>query len=346
MNGMKAQMMKALVYEGPRMMNVREVPVPAAGVGEVMIRVEIAGICGSELNGYLGHNALRKPPLVMGHEFAGTVIVAGEGANKFESGNRVTANPLVSCGSCQACQSGTANLCPERYLIGAGRPGAFAEYVVVPEKNVYALPDSLSFIDGALVEPFACAVRVCHLASAHPKDRMLIMGAGPIGLFVLETSKIYGMTDVVVMDINEERLAIVKELGGIGVLSTEELTAAAPAGGFEKVVDAVGLDITRQQCIQYAKPGGSVVFSGLHVPDSIIPINLAIRNEIKMFGSFGYTPNEFEMALNWLAEGKANLKPWLSLKLLENGQDCFEKLLNNPGKLAKIMLDISKLKGA
>jgi 2-desacetyl-2-hydroxyethyl bacteriochlorophyllide A dehydrogenase len=333
-------MMKALVYEGPKMMNLREVPIPSPQVNEVLIKVEVAGICGSELSGYLGHNSLRKPPLIMGHEFAGTITAIGEGVKQFAIGDRVTANPLLSCGRCSDCLSGAANLCADRCLVGAGRPGAYAEFVTVPEINVYKLKDSLTFLDGTFVEPFACAIRVCRLAAASPEDRMLILGAGPIGLFVLQTAKVYGLTNIVVMDINKDRLEIVNKLGGVSVHSPEQLDAKKPPRGFNMAVDAVGMDITRQQCMQAAKPGGRVIFSGLHAADSVLPINLAIRNELVMHGSFGYTPNDFETALQWLSEGKVDLKPWTTVEPLENGQACFERLLSNPGKLAKILLKL------
>jgi 2-desacetyl-2-hydroxyethyl bacteriochlorophyllide A dehydrogenase len=333
--------MKALVYEGPRSMNMREVAVPFLQSGEVLIRVGVAGICGSELSGYLGHNTLRTPPLVMGHEFAGTITAVGEGCNQLHVGDRVTANPLVTCGRCRDCLSGAANLCASRRLVGAGRPGAFAAYVAVPEINVYRLKDHVSFEEGAFVEPFACAVRVCRLAAVKPEHRMLIVGAGPIGLFVLQTAKVYGLHDVVVMDINRDRLEIVQELGGVPVGSLEELQALAPSRGFDVAVDAVGMDVTRQQCVEYARPGGRVVLSGLHAAESTLPINLAIRNELAMFGSFGYTPADFETALEWLTDNKVDLMPWTISAPLEQGQSCFEKLLSGPGKVAKILMNIS-----
>src|SRR5687768_20018 len=131
--------MRALVYEGPKIMNVREVPIPVSAEDELLIRVERAGICGSELSGYLGHNSLRKPPLVMGHEFAGEIVSIGVHAAGFALGDRVTVNPLISCGVCRDCRCGAAQLCESRKLIGAARSGAFAEYVTAPASNAYKL---------------------------------------------------------------------------------------------------------------------------------------------------------------------------------------------------------------
>ncbi len=334
-----AEKMKALVYEGPREMNLREIDPPSPGPSEVLLRVTKVGICGSELGGYLGQNSLRKPPLVMGHEFSGTVARVGEAVTRFGSGDRVTANPLVSCGRCAFCKGGAAHLCEDRRLIGAHRPGAYAEYVAVPEKNVYRLPNSLSFDEGALAEPFACAVHVCRLISASPADRMLVVGAGPIGLLVVRAARIFGLEGIVVTDLNERRLEIARDLGGVPV-GPQELEGVTPEGGFDVAVDAVGADATRRQCVELARPGGRVVFSGLHEAESPVPVNLAIRNELRLQGAFGYAPLDFELALRWLGEGKADLTPWTAHAPLGEGKAQFERLLSDPGKVAKILLEV------
>lgn len=338
---MYSRQMKALVYEGPRMMNIRTVPVPKPAKDEVLLKVEKMGICGSELSGYLGKNSLRVPPLIMGHEFAGTIEEIGENVTDLQIGDRVTANPLISCGKCKDCLSGNANLCAGRKLIGAHHPGGFAEFVVVPAKNIHALDVHLSMELAAMTEPFACAVHICRLVSLTAVDRMFIAGAGPIGLFVLQAAKVFGVSRIVVFDINKERQDIAKEMGAHTVSSVEELSLLTEQEGFDVSVDAVGLDITRQQCIQFVRPGGRVVFSGLHSQDSVIPGNLVVRNEVKIFGAFGYNPRDFSIALEWLSEKKADLMPWTISEPIENGQQCFEKLLNDPGKVAKILLHFS-----
>jgi len=335
-------LMKALVYENPRVMNIRQVEVPVPKEGEVLIRVERAGICGSELSGYLGHNSLRVPPLVMGHEFSGTIAAVGPQADRFQSGDRVTANPLVSCGGCSYCRNGAQQLCGRRRLLGAHLPGAYAEYVVVPEKNVYLLPDHVSFDDGALVEPFACAVRICRLLRLDPGDRLLIMGAGPIGLLVLQAARIYGLHHISVVDLNEERLAIAAELGAEVAVSVDSFAEYAAGGKFDKAVDAVGLEATRSACVQAVRAQGQVVFSGLHKADSSLPINTAIRDEIAMFGAFAYNVSDFEAALKWIVEGRIRMLPWTLHAPLEDGTACFEKLLTRPGKVAKILLTLGE----
>lgn len=328
--------MKALVYEGPKQMNIREMPIPVVRSDEVLIRVERVGICGSELSGYLGHNSLRKPPLVMGHEFSGLIVGTGQDVTRFKLDDRVTVNPLITCGECRYCMTGSAQICAKRSLLGAHRPGAFAEYIAVPESNVYLLEDHVSFEDGALAEPFAVAVHVCRLLKLDPTDQLLIIGAGPIGLFTLQAAQVYGLRNVTVVDISPDRLNIVKELGGTPVSSLENVTVAS----FDAAVDAVGLEMTRVQCIDYVRPGGSIVFSGLHQNESMIPVNAAIRNEIKLYGAFSNTPIDFETALQWITEGRINLLPWTKHAPLEEGAACFEKLISGPGQVAKIMLTL------
>lgn len=332
--------MKALVYEGPRVMEMRTIPIPVPKAGEVLIRVEQAGICGSELSGYLGHNSLRKPPLVMGHEFSGTFESAGSGVVHLQKGDRVTVNPLVSCGVCTYCVRGSGQLCPERKLLGAGLPGAFAEWVVAPAANVHRLDNHVSYEEGAFAEPFAVAVHIAELLALMPQDRLLIAGAGPIGMLTLQAARIYGVTDIAVIDINPERLEVIRELGGMAAESFEALPEAFRAGGVDAAVDAVGLGATRVLCMNAVRPGGKVVFSGLHEAESKLPVNMAVRNEIATIGAFAYTPADFAKALQWIGQGKVKLLPWTVKFPLEQGAACFEKLLNAPGKIAKILLTI------
>ncbi|WJH35369.1 alcohol dehydrogenase catalytic domain-containing protein [Paenibacillus sp. CC-CFT747] len=248
--------MKALVYEGPRSMNIREVALPELGPDEVIIRVERVGICGSELSGYLGHNSLRKPPLIMGHEFSGVIERLGSDVDPVHGlrlGDRVTANPLVTCGHCRDCRNGKAQLCADRKLLGAHRPGAFAEFAAVPARNVYKLAEHVSLEEGAFAEPFACAIHVCRLLDLNASDRLLIYGAGPIGLFALQAAQAYGLRTIVVVDRNEARLEIVRELGGIAAAGLEKLDPSW-SGRFDAAIDAVGAEATRRSSIQESGP--------------------------------------------------------------------------------------------
>lgn len=333
-----SQRMKALVLDKYSSLQMHAVPVPDISDGDILIKVKRAGICGSELSGYAGINTQRKPPLIMGHEFSGTVVRAGAGVTNVRVGDRVTVNPLVSCGKCKFCRSGSSHLCRKRELIGAQRPGGFAEYVAAPADQAYALPDHVSFQEGALTEPLACAVHVVEMLNMRPSSRLLIMGAGTIGLFVLQIAKIYGIQRISVFDINDRRLDIARQLGGDAYSDKEVLTDWQREEAFEGAVDAVGLDATRVQCIRSVCPGSTVVLSGLHDEESNMSVNWMIRNEIRLFGAFAYTSEDFENALFMIQKGDIRLLPWVRETPLAQGMDCFETLLHDAGGIAKILL--------
>ena len=339
--------MKALVYEGPRQMTMREVPDPQPGADEVVIAVAYSGICGSELGGYLGHNALRRPPLIMGHEFSGVITAAGERAAKHNPritlGQRVTANPLWYCGRCDLCLAGRQNLCPQRQLLGAHQPGSYADFVRVHAKMVYPLPDSLSLERAALTEPLACAIRAARLAACTPMDNVLIVGLGPIGLLTLQVIRAFGVTTMVAVDTDPDRRAMAESFG-VPVLDPVAENVASwiktqtGSLGADVAIDAVGSGATRRQCLEAVAPGGRVVFVGLHEEESALPANLFIRKELSLKGDFAYTPADFAQALDWLTAGRVEIDPWLARAPLAEGGAWFERLLAGPGPVAKVLL--------
>ena len=338
--------MKALIYEGPREMHLREVEVPVPGDDEVLIRIAYSGICGSELSGYYGHNSLRKPPLIFGHEFSGTIAALGERAGKdtgLQIGIRVTANPLVTCGRCPTCLQGRQQLCVSRKLLSAALPGSNAEYVKLPAQFVYPLPDSVSLELGAMTEPAACAVRAVELAEVSPKDHVLVMGLGPIGLLIVQVLSLYGVKRIFAADMNPERLEMASQWGVTAIHPKhtdvlEEVRRLTHGIGADVAIDAVGSGITRNQCIQCAAFGGRVIFTGLHEADSTLPVNTIIRNEIRCLGSFAYSSLNFETALRWLSEGRIGFQAGVVKAPLEEGGTWFEKLLTNAGSTTKVLL--------
>jgi threonine dehydrogenase-like Zn-dependent dehydrogenase len=204
--------MKALVYEGPRQLNIREMPEPEPGLDEVLIKVAYSGICGSELGGYLGENSLRHPPLVMGHEFSGEIVGLGSNAAHHKPGlavgQQVTVNPLIHCGWCRACLAGRFNLCRSREILGIHRPGSFADLVKAPAALVYPLPPSMSLEHAALAEPAGCAVRAVRLGGCAPGTSLLVTGLGPIGLLVALVARTFGVTEIFATDTDPDRRTI------------------------------------------------------------------------------------------------------------------------------------------
>lgn len=339
--------MKALVWEGPRQMNMRDLAEPKPESEEVLIRVAYSGICGSELGGYLGENTLRVPPLVMGHEFSGEIVALGSQVSQLKpdlaEGQRVTVNPLVHCGHCRACLSGRHNLCRDRQIVGIHRPGSFADLVTAPASLVYPLPEQLSLEHAALAEPVGCAVRAVKLAGCSALDNLLITGLGPIGLLTLQVAQTFGVGQIYATDTDPDRRAIGEQFG-VRVVdplteSVVELIKAETNGeGVAAAIDAVGTASTRQECIEAAMRGGRVVFVGLHAEESQIQSNLVIRSETTIQGSFAYAPLDFEAGLDWLSAGQLKIDPWLIKAPLADGGACFERLLDKPGPVAKILL--------
>ena len=339
--------MKALVWEAPKQMVLREQSDPAPAADEVLVRVAFAGICGSELSGYLGHNALRVPPLVMGHEFAGEIVALGPLAHArnpdLREGLAVTVNPLAYCGQCEYCARGLNQLCVSRRLLGAHRPGAYAEYVSVPAANVLPLPAGLSPRLGALTEPVAVAVRIAELAGPLAGADVFVAGAGPIGLLALQTLRAAGAARVFVSDLEPARLAMVEDLGGRPLDAGRDdvlkaIRTATAGGGVSVSVEAVGAAVTRDHCLKATRATGLVILTGLHEETSALHVSDVIRRELTLRGSFSYSPANFADALDRLSRGAIRLDPWIVEAPLADGGAWFDRLIEEPGGVAKVLL--------
>jgi L-iditol 2-dehydrogenase len=343
-------MMKALMWTGPRALEMQTVAAPSAdGAAMVVIDVRAVGICGSELSGYLGHNSLRVPPLIMGHEASGVIRHVGAGSlladgSTARVGQAVTFNPLIACGACAYCVRGRENLCPNRKLIGAHLPGAFAEHVALPARLCYLLPSGMDFVSGSLAEPLACAIRAIATAQLMPDAALAILGAGPIGLFCLRVAKAQGVARVMVTDVDARRLALATAWGADRAVNgrDDDVIKAAKSlaqYGPVAVIDAVGSDVTRQQAIAAVQPGGRVVLIGLHAEHSPLAANYVIRQEINVAGTFGYTNNNFVAAVAMLARNEVPISDeWLNQRPLQEGQRSFEELIDSRSSYAKIVL--------
>ena len=344
--------MQALVWTAPEKMEMQQQPDPTPTAGEVVIRVAYAGICGSELSGYLGHNALRTPPLVMGHEFAGEVVELGRDVAALEIGDAVTVNPLTYCGQCRTCRMGLTQLCPQRRLVGAHRPGAFAQYVSIPAFITHRLPQGMTLRTGALTEPVGVGVRIGRLAGDVAAESALIIGAGPIGLLALQALKLAGADRIFIADLDPERLAMGGALGGIAISPSSpglgasgqaadlvEIVKDATAGdGVAVSVDAVGTGGTRSQCVAATRNAGTLILSGLHEETSPMPAAAIIRQELTVRGSFAYGAADFAHGLELLHAGHYRLDPWIVEAPLAEGGDWFHRLVHSPGNVSKVLL--------
>jgi threonine dehydrogenase-like Zn-dependent dehydrogenase len=319
--------MKAIVWQGPERMTIEERPDPPDPVpGDVILRPEAVGICGSEIEGYLGHMGNRTPPLVMGHEFAGTVVAAGEGAEEWV-GRRVAVNPIESCGECKLCRAGQENLCPQRTLIGIHSSGAFADLVRAPAANARELPDGVSARVGALVEPLANGVHAVRLGlDGFEVERAVVLGAGTIGLVTLQAARLAGIPYVGVLELQEQRRAQALALGADAVFGD----VADAIGGADLVLDAVGAQATRAAALELLRPGGRAVYVGLAADDTTLGFHDVVRRQLTLRGSYAYTMADYDQAHRWLVGGQASLGDLPDVLPLEDGPQMFARLAKGP----------------
>jgi alcohol dehydrogenase len=308
--------MRAMVYTKPNVVEMLDVGFPAADEGEVLIDVANVGICGSELHG-ISSTEFRVPPLIMGHEFAGTT----------PDGRRVVVNPLLSCGHCDQCMAGRDHLCRTRRIIGIHRPGAFAEAVPAPSSAVHDIPATMSFETAAMVEPLANAVHAFALARAEEGARIAVIGAGPIGL-VCALVALEHSDDVTVVDLSEERLAAALALGAQAV--SPRLT-----GEFDLVIDAVGAAATHRDSVERIRRGGTAVWVGLLSDEAGFDAQEIVREEKSVIGSYCYTAADFLVALDLAQKVPAD---WVKSYPLEQGVEVFNGLMAGRTDIVKAQL--------
>lgn len=329
--------MKALVYTGPRQIDYRDVPEPIVSAGEALVRIEAVGICGSDMHAFLGHDERRPAPLVLGHEACGQVV---EGRL---AGKRVAINPLVTCGECNDCLGGRANLCSKRQIISMPpRPGAFAEYISIPERNLVEVPDGLDPASAALAEPVATAlhaVLLAHRFASRPlsEGRALVLGGGAVGLACALVLASHGCRDISLADMNEGRRQTAQ---ATGICTAYDPTAdkQPQLSGMDVVIDAVGAQATREVASAAARPGGVIVHVGLLSGKDGLDIRRITLQEIALVGSYTYTMIDFRAALAALHSGALGALDWFDQRPLSEGAQAFNDLLNAQTATAKTIL--------
>ncbi len=328
--------MKALVYTGTRQMTYREEPPPSRAAGDVLIRVDAVGICGSDMHAYHGRDPRRVPPLILGHELAGEVV---EGPGE---GRRVTVNPLITCGHCEYCLQGRNNLCANRTMIGMTRPGGFAELVTTAAGSVIELPSGMSPRAAALTEPAATALHALNtamrlLARPVPECRALVIGAGAIGLLASLLLRGYGCRHMRLAETNALRRASAESACGC-----ETFDPAAgqdsESGSVELIVDAVGTKATRAMSLAAVKPGGVIVHVGLADWASEIDMRKLTLAEVTLAGVYTYSTMDLRAAAAGLHEGAFGDLAWVEERPLAQGANAFRDLDEGRTAAAKILL--------
>ena len=340
--------MKALLLSQYRHLEITDIPTPAPARDELLVRVAACGICGSDVHGYDGSSGRRIPPLVMGHEAAGTVAETGAGVSSFAKGERVTFDSTVYCGECSNCLRGDVNLCDRRQVLGVScddyrRNGAFAEFVVVPARIVHRLPDNLSFQEAALLEAVAVALHAVSLAPIQAGSTALVVGAGTIGLLVQQALAVAGCSPVFVADLDATRLKLSANLGATTILGSgpdlvNEILRLTSGMGVDIAVEAVGLNQTVTTAISATRKGGSVVLVGNISPEVTLPLQTVVTRQIRLQGSCA-SAGEYPRAIELMSSGKINVKPLISaVAPLADGPEWFERLYARQPNLMKVVL--------
>lgn len=330
-------------------LTVADLPMPDVARDEVLIRVRACGVCGSDVHGFDGSTGRRIPPLVMGHEAAGTVETVGDAVRGFGAGDRVTFDSTVSCGRCDYCTRGQVNLCDNRMVLGVScadyrRHGAFAEYVSVPARIVYRLPDALAFEHAAMIEALSVAVHAVARRPPSSSNTVVIIGCGMIGLLIVQVLRHGGCGAIIAVDVDSARRALAERLGASWTIdaSSADVSAAvreATTGrGADLVLEAVGRPATIQAAVRSVRKGGTVTLVGNLTPEITLPLQDVVTRELSLLGSCA-SSGEYPACIDLLASGAVDVAPLISATApLEDGPAWFDRLHRGDEPLMKVVL--------
>jgi (R,R)-butanediol dehydrogenase/meso-butanediol dehydrogenase/diacetyl reductase len=340
--------MKAAALKGSRTMEMIDLPDTAPGPGEVKLRVAFCGICGSDMHEYEATNSLRalgamQP--VMGHEFSGRIVAAGEGAGDFREGQFAVGNPGAGCGECRYCRAGRENLCRAGGNGGIGytRAGAYAEYVTLPARSVVVLPEGADLRSAALTEPFAVARHALIQGGYRPEELLVVAGAGSIGLLTVIAARALGGMRIVVSEPLEGRRAAAERAGASHTVAPDGLLTLSrelsDGEGAEISVDASGLPAGVASCVDATARGGRIVLAGVGGEPYSLDILRSIVNEYTYMGVLGYTRGEFQRSAMMIARGEVDVTPVISEVVpVEATPDAFARLSSGRDALCKVLV--------
>ncbi len=341
--------MKSLLLSGYNHLEIADMPMPSVGPDEVLVRVAACGICGSDVHGYDGSSGRRIPPIVMGHEAAGTIESIGADVRNFKAGDHVTFDSTVYCGRCAYCAAGEVNLCDNRQVIGVScgdyrRHGAFAEFVVVPQRILYHLPANIPFSEAAMLEAVSVALHAVRVSEPKGGESALIIGAGMIGLLTLQAARAAGCKQVFISDVDATRLKLAEQAGADKTLHASgaellsEIHKLTGRRGVDLVFEAVGRNETVSTAIDCARKGGTVTLIGNITPEVMLPLQKVVSRQIRLQGSCA-SSGEYPQAIELMANGKIQVNPLITaVASLEEGPHWFERLHAREPNLMKIIL--------
>ena len=325
--------MRTLFYPEFDRLEIRDVAPAPLLPDEVRIRVSACGLCGSELESFKNHSPRRAPPIVMGHEFCGTIAELGKAVTGWAKDAPVVSNSLVPCGHCRRCERGDTHLCAQRQIFGMHRPGAFAEFVNVPARCLLKWPENLTAESACLAEPLGNGIHVVNLSRHLPAQTALVIGAGPIGLFCQQALQTLRGTRVWVADLSPERLAVARNLGAVQTINPkaenlqETALAVTDGEGFDLVVDAVGAGVTKKGSLDALRPGGAAIWIGLHENTLTLDSYGITLPEKQVLGTYAAKIDELQTALDLMSSGRIDPRSWVQRFPLTEGVNAFQRML-------------------
>ena len=343
--------MKALLLTAPSTLAIVDFPTPAIADDEVLVRIHACGICGSDFHGWDGSSGRRQAPLIMGHEASGEIVATGPRVEKWNAGDRVTFDSTIYCGVCHFCRQGQINLCENRRVVGVSpteykQHGAFAEFVAVPSRILYRLPDTLPFDQAAMIEPVSIAVHAVQRIKIAATDTVVVVGSGMIGLLIVQALRWAGAKRIVAVDLAENRLTLARRLGATHTFNPSTSDVAAEVArlteglGADAAFEVVGLTPTVNLAIAVLKRSGSCVLVGNLSPKTQdFPLQAVVTKEITVTGTCS-SAGEYPLCLDLIARGVIDVKPMIeTVAPLEDGASWFEKLsAKDGGKYMKVIL--------
>ena len=342
--------MKALILREYNHLEYEEVPVPQIAPDEVLVQVKACGICGSDVHGLDGSTGRRIPPLIMGHEAAGVIVEVGSRVNGWRAGDRVTFDSTIYCGECYYCRRGQVNLCDNRRVLGVSpgeysQDGAFAEYVAVPQRILYRLPDGLSFVHAAMLEPVAVAFHAAGRTPISLDDTAVVVGAGMIGLLVVQALRLSGCGQIIAVDLDQDRLDLAKRLGADVGLKSDETDAVANVlqrtggRGADFAVEVVGIAPTVTLATQCIRKGGSLTLVGNLSPQVELLLQAVVTRQLTLYGSCALN-GEYPACMNMIARGAVDVDTLISaVAPLSDGINWFRRLQAGESGLMKVILE-------
>lgn len=336
--------MKAVFISEPNKIEVREVPMPKVGPGEALLKIKYVGICGADVASYTGNQPFTTYPRIPGHEFSAEIVEIPENDLGLKKGMIVTANPYFNCGKCYSCERGFVNCCTDNKTMGVQKDGAFCEYVAMPIERIYD-GLGLSAKELALIEPFTIGRHAVSRTTIKPSDKVLVIGAGPIGLFALICAKLTG-AQVYSADLLDKRLDIALGYGAAGVINTsktklKEATDSITGGnGFDVVIEACGLSQTFLDSIENVCFAGKIILIGNGKKETTFLHSRILQKELNIFGSRNSYKKDFTDLISIVKEGKVDLMKMVSdVYPIEKADEAFKALAHNDGSLAKILVE-------